>query len=64
MNNPITEDIYNSWGNLTPKKLGEEVRKYGLTFGTANSNAIKTLKERAMDMVERRIKNFWNNIIY
>lgn len=60
VNNPIPEDIYNSWNSLTPKKLGEEVRKYGLTFGTANSNAIKTLKERAMAMVERRIKNFWN----
>lgn len=60
VNTPIKEDIYNSWENLTPKKLGEEVRKYGLTFGTANSNAIKTLKERAMAMIERRLKNFWN----
>ena len=63
VNTPIEEDIYNSWKNLTPKKIGQEVRKYGLTFGTANSNAIKTLQERSMAMVERRIKNFWNKTI-
>lgn len=60
VNTPIKEDIYNSWVNLTPKKIGEEVRKYGLTFGTANSNAIKTLQERSIAMAERRLKNFWN----
>ena len=63
VNTPIEENIYNSWKNLTPKKIGQEVRKYGLTFGTANSNAIKTLQERSMAMVERRIKNFWNKTI-
>jgi hypothetical protein len=63
VNTPIEEDIYNSWKNLTPKKIGQEVSKYGLTFGTANSNAIKTLQERSMAMVERRIKNFWNKTI-
>lgn len=63
VNTPIEEDIYNSWKNLTPKKIGQEVRKYGLTFGTANSNAIKTLQERSMSMIERRIKNFWNKTI-
>ena len=63
VNTPIEENIYNSWKNLTPKKIGQEVRKYGLTFGTANSNAIKTLQERSMAMLERRIKNFWNKTI-
>ena len=63
VNTPIEEDIYNSWKNLTPKKIGQEVSKYGLTFGTANSKAIKTLQERSMAMVERRIKNFWNKTI-
>ena len=63
VNTPIEENIYNSWKNLTPKKIGQEVSKYGLTFGTANSNAIKTLQERSMAMVERRIKNFWNKTI-
>jgi len=63
VNTPIEENIYNSWKNLTPKKIGQEVRKYGLTFGTTNSNAIKTLQERSMSMVERRIKNFWNKTI-
>lgn len=63
VNTPIEENIYNSWKNLTPKKIGQEVSKYGLTFGTANSNAIKTLQERSMAMIERRIKNFWNKTI-
>jgi hypothetical protein len=57
---PIDKDIYSSWPNFSSKKLGEEVRKYGLTFGTANSNALKTLHERAMTMIERRKNNFWN----
>lgn len=60
VNTPIDEKIYSYWEKLSGKKLGEEVRKYGLTFGTANSNAIKTLHERAMTMVERRSKNFWD----
>jgi hypothetical protein len=57
---PIDKDIYSSWPNFSSKKLGEEVRKYGLIFGTANSNALKTLHERAMTMIERRKNNFWN----
>jgi len=60
VNTPIEKEVYSSWENLSGRKLGEEVRKYGLTIGTANSNAIKSLYERAMKMVERRSKNFWN----
>lgn len=53
---PIEKDFYDSWSNMTNNKLGKEVNKYGLIFGTSNSNALKTIKERVKSMLERRIK--------
>jgi len=56
---PIDEEVINSWGSLSQKKLGDEAQKYGITIGIRNSQAIKTLPERMKQMVERRKSDIW-----
>ena len=57
---PIDKNIIDSWKSLSNNKLGEEAKKYGMTFGTANANAIKDLHNRMIKMIERRQTNFWS----
>jgi prophage antirepressor-like protein len=57
---PISEDVIKSWDSLSNKKLGDEAQKYGITIGIRNSEAIKTLRQRMKQMVERRAANIWN----
>jgi hypothetical protein len=57
---PISEDVIKSWDSLSNKKLGDEAQKYGITIGIRNSEAIKTLRQRMKQMVERRTTNIWN----
>lgn len=57
---PITDDAIKSWDALSNKKLGDEAQKYGITIGIRNSEAIKTLRERMKQMVERRSANIWS----
>jgi hypothetical protein len=57
---PIDQIEIDSWANMSKRMLGEEVKKYGITFGVANSKAIVNIHERMSEMVERRKVNFWN----
>ena len=59
VHSPIDKNIIDSWKSLSNKKLGEQAKKYGMTYGIANTNAIKDLYERMLKMVERRQTNFW-----
>jgi prophage antirepressor-like protein len=59
---PIDDLIVKSWKNLSNKKLGDTAEKYGITLGTRNANAVKTLYQRMLDMVERRKKNIWDKL--
>jgi len=60
VHSPIDKNIIDSWKSLSNKKLGEQAKKYGMTYGIANTNAIKDLYERMLKMVERRQINFWS----
>ena len=57
---PIDEDIIKSWDYLSNPKLGKEIQNYGLTFGTANNKALRNLRQRVNEMVERRRTKFWS----
>ena len=57
---PIQQIEIDSWVKMSKKMLGEEVKKYGITFGIANSKAIVNIHERMSDMVQRRKTHFWN----
>lgn len=57
---PIQQIEIDSWAKMSKKMLGEEVKKYGITFGIANSKAIVNIHERMSDMVQRRKTHFWN----
>jgi hypothetical protein len=57
---PITNEVVESWKNMTNSALGKIAPNYGYKIGISNSIAIKTLKERMLNMVERRKNNIWN----
>ena len=57
---PIQQIEIDSWAKMSKKMLGEEVKKYGITFGVANSKAIINIHERMSDMAQRRKTHFWN----
>lgn len=56
---PIEDDVITSWDSLSNRKLGDEAQKYGITIGIRNAVAIKTLRERMKQMVQRRSVNIW-----
>lgn len=56
---PIDENVIEFLKSLSPKKLGVEIKKYGMIYGTANSKSLKTLKNRVLEMIERRKQKFW-----
>lgn len=56
----IDEETVETWKKLSNKKLGNEAQKYGITLGIRNSEAIKTLLDRLIKMVERRKEHIWN----
>lgn len=58
--NPISEEVRESWKNLSNPKLGKEAPKYGYIIGITNSKAIKTLHDRMEEMFLRRKNNIWN----
>jgi hypothetical protein len=60
---PIDQLVIDSWEKMSKKMLGEEAKKYGITFGIANSKAIANIHERMNQMIERRKSNFWNKTI-
>ena len=60
---PILEDEFESWKNLSMKKLGDVAIQYGMTIGVRNLKAQKTLLERMNKMYERRKENIWNKKI-
>ena len=55
---PISNDDIEYWKKLSNRKLGDEAIKHGITIGIRNSEAIKTLLDRMVKMVERRRVNF------
>jgi len=57
---PIPDEIIKSWDDLSPKKLGIEVKKYGYTIGIANNTSLKTLRQRVEDMITLRRNTLWN----
>ena len=57
---PITNEVVESWKNMTNSALGKIAPNYGYKIGISNSISIKTLKERMLNMVERRKNNIWN----
>lgn len=59
---PITQEKVDYWGHLSQKKLGDEAEKIGYLVGIRNSTAIKTLKNRLMETVERRRTNIWSKL--
>lgn len=56
---PIEDAVVTSWDALSNRKLGDEAQKYGITIGIRNAVAIKTLRERMKQMVQRRTANIW-----
>jgi hypothetical protein len=59
---PISNDVVQTWSNLSRPKLGDEAEKHGITLGIRNINAVKTLLERMNKMFERRQRLFWNKV--
>ena len=57
---PISEEVRESWKEMSNPKLGKEAPKYGYTIGVTNGKAIKTLHTRMEEMFERRKNNIWN----
>lgn len=56
----ISAEEKSSWSNLSNSKLAKEAKKFGMTFGTANSKALLSLRERMESMFERRRTLIWN----
>jgi hypothetical protein len=58
----IEPDVVEMWQGttLSNKSLGDYAVAYGITCGVRNSESIKTLRQRMLDMVERRRVKFWD----
>jgi hypothetical protein len=57
---PITDEVVESWKNMSSSALGKIAPNYGYKIGITNFTAIKTLHDRMLKMVERRKNNIWN----
>jgi hypothetical protein len=57
---PISDEVVESWKNMSSSALGKIAPNYGYKIGISNAIAIKTLHERMFKMVERRKNNIWN----
>jgi hypothetical protein len=55
----ISDEIIESWKDLSVRRLGIEANKYGMLTGTKNAKTLKTLHERMLKMVKRRQDNIW-----
>ena len=57
---PISDEIVNSWENLSNVKLGDAASAVGITMGIRNNKAVQSLRTRLHDMVKRRKELFWD----
>ena len=57
---PISDEVVESWKNMSSSALGKIAPNYGYKIGITNFTAIKTLHDRMLKMVERRKNNIWN----